>query len=290
MRLIIIFICIVVSALNAGSSVLERLSTHKPKAKALFSRDFTVSVSESRLFQAGLLLQLGGALLELIALDKASLILIEPILTLDLVFLLIFIQMKSHIRAGWKEWAAVVAIIAGLTMLFVVGRPGSGKLNYSIPIWVIMGALLVVLCIATVRIIRHAKSSTARALVAAIPTALATALNAAFAKLMLGQVKMYGIGQVFVHWPLYALIACGISSIYLMQNTYGAGPLAVSQPVMEIGSPTIGVLIGIMVFHNSFAHSSSALAVEAISIMAMVWGLLMLSRSKRLHQAGARGL
>ncbi len=88
-------------------------------------------------------------------------------------------------------------------------------------------------------------------------------------------------GLVFLvsHWQVWALFISSIVSIIMMQNTYGSGPVAVSQPTMEIVEPIAGLALGIIIFGDSVNLSSGNLLLALVSGAIACVG----SRSKRLQ-------
>ena len=108
--------------LNAGSSVLQRLATGKPDAKDLFSRHFARAVTLSRLFLLGLGLEIGGFVMQAVALGNGSLVLVEPILTCDLIFLLIFMFIKAgKMVALRQQWLSDRLHLQGDLFAFTQG-------------------------------------------------------------------------------------------------------------------------------------------------------------------------
>src|SRR5579864_2905550 len=91
------------AALNAGSSVAQRLATHKPDPKRLFSHRFVYEIIRSRLFVIGFSLQVAGFIAQAIALKNGPLIIVEPLITTDLVFILIIIHWRLGIHIHLRD-------------------------------------------------------------------------------------------------------------------------------------------------------------------------------------------
>ena len=278
------------AAMNAGSSVLQRLATGKPTARTLFSGRFTARVTLSRLFLLGVGLQVGAFLCQALALGNGPLVLVEPLLMTDLVFLLVFIYLKTGVKTSWQDWLAVGAIVVGLSVLFMAASPQGGHLKYVAMPWIItVGAIACFIGLVIVAV-RRIRSPHLRGVLAALAAAGSFALTAAFTKLALNQWQTDGVAAMFTSWPLYALAVVGLSSIYLLQNAYGSGPLAITQPTMEITEPAISVVIGIAIFGDSVHHSLPALVIESVGAGLVIWGIFWLTASPNIQRAGKKGM
>ena len=281
---------LIAAALNATSAVVQRLATNKPEAKKLFSHRFAFDMVTSKLFIAGFGIQVAAFFAQAAALANGPLIVVEPLLTTDLVFLLLLIRWKLGINISLRDWISAAAIILGLAGLFLAMQPKGGSLNYNLNPWIVLvssaGSIIIILAL----IIRRLKSPITRALLAALAAAASYALNAAFTKLGLNLFSKYGLEALLTSWPLYALIVSGLISIYLMVNAYGSGPLAISQPIMEIFEPALAVTIGISIFGETYNTSTTALLFGSISTVVLVLGVIYLASSPRVHRAGDQGL
>lgn len=278
------------AAMNAGSSVLQRLATGKPEAQALFSRQFAREVTLSRLFLLGLGLQVVAFAVQAVALGNGPLTLVEPLLTTDLLFLLLFIYWHTRIKSGAREWLGVAAIMAGLSCMFLAAQPHSGYLKYTATPWIITTTIIGTTVLVIIFFVRRLPHPGLRGFLAGLAAAATFALNASLTKLAISQWQIGGTAGVLTSWPVYALIISGIISLYLMQNAYGAGPLAITQPTIEIAEPAISVVIGMTIFGDTVSHTPLTLAGEAAGIVILACGIVALSASRRIYEAGAQGL
>ena len=286
MLIVAIGASLIAAALNAGSSILERLATSTPGLHKLFSTRETIKNSFSNLFLMGMGLQILAAIIQAVALSKAPLTLVEPLMTTDLLFLLIIIHYRLDAGIRAKEWLAAGAMIAGMTVLFLTAQPAGGHLRYAFTPWlyiIVTSSAVVVIALALVKLVTSPKQ---RAAFAAIAAAVSYALNAAFTKLALTQWQRHGIIYVLLSWPLYALAVSGAASIYLMQLAFGSGPLAVAQPIIEVIEPSVSVIIGISVFGDQIQHGTDALAIELLAVAVIVLGILILGSSEWVQLAG----
>lgn len=281
---------LVAASMNAASSVLQRIAAGKPASHLLYKRQFIRKVITHNYYLIGVSLQVIAFFIQAYALNNGPLSLVETLMTMDLVFLLVFIRIRTGVRIGFKEWAIVGVIAASLATLIAVAQPHGGRLKYTAEPWVVTCLVMFSVIVGIIYAVRRIDDPRLRGALASLAAAMTFALNAAFTKLTLNILHYQGIVRVLEYWPIYALIGSGISSMFLLQSAYAAGPLAITQPIMEIAEPTISVILGITIFGDVINHSTGALAVELILAVILVVGLIMLSRSKKVQSFSSQGL
>ncbi len=281
---------VLAALLNASSAVIERLATAKPEAKRLFSHRFVYEMIKSRLFISGFVLQILGFVFQAIALKNGPLIIVMPLMTSDLIFLLLLIHWKLKIHIKLRDLFSVLLIISGLAGLFAATNPVGGRLVYNATPWIILVSIVTPMVIVLAFIIRKLESANLRALLAGFAAAISYAMNAVFLKLSLNLLNRHGWSVMLTRWPIYALIISGLISVYLMLNAYGSGPLAISQTIMEVFEPAIAVTIGILIFGDSYKTSFGALAVALLFSLLLVGGIVGLGSSPRIQEAGEKGI
>jgi len=268
--------------LNALSSVMQRQVAGHPKPEELFRRHFITRLllNKSWIFAFGL--ETLAFLFQAGALKNGSLVLVEPLLTVDLVFLLLILHFKYQMKSGRKEWLAVASICVGLSGLMLSANPQPGNRPFDAASWSIAVGLMLIIIGTAIFLVRRLKSSRWRAGVSGAAAALSFAMVAAFTKLTTIELHQ-GVLKTLVSWQLWSLFASGMLSIVMLQSTYGAGPLATSQPAMETTEPTISVLFGILLFGDVVNHQGLALAMEIAAGALVIIGIWMMGSSKRLY-------
>jgi hypothetical protein len=107
-------------------------------------------------------------------------------------------------------------------------------------------------------------------------------LTAAFTKAMADQFNSGGVSGVLTSWQLYATVTAGVTSAFLLQNAYQAGPLTASQPGITLVDPIVSTLWGVVVFGEQVNHGV-LLALTPLPLVAVAGAVLALSRSPVLH-------
>lgn len=280
--ILIVVFSVIAALLNAWSAVIQRYEAGEVSAKELFRRDFMKRLSKNTKWLGAFGLQVLAFLFQAAALRKGSLIEVQPIMTIDLIFLLIILHFNKHVSIGKRELLAIFMICVGISCTLLFAKPVAGQRPYSV------SSLIFVICLAAavimigIFIVRRTQTSSYRALIAAMAAGISFAIVDVFAKIVSRQISL-GILTVLSGWQVWCLFAVGIVSIIMTQNTYGSGPVAVSQPTMEIVEPVVGVILGIYIFGDSVSLDPLNLAFSLVAALIACGGIVILSHSKRLQ-------
>jgi hypothetical protein len=85
--------------------------------------------------------------------------------------------------------------------------------------------------------------------------------------------------QLFLHWQTYALVICGLGSVFLAQNAFHAGPIAASQTALVLVDPLVSLAIGIGIFGDNLRTGGAYGPLEAVSLLIMFVGAAFLAQS-----------
>ncbi len=278
----IIILALAAALFNATSAVIQRRIAGEPSIEELFRRDFMKNLTTNKIWLAGFGLQVLAFVCQAGALRTGSLIVVEPLLTVDLIFLMLILHFRYKVAAGPREWGAIALMCLGLSGLIASTNPQTGHRAFDAGHWLGATGVALFIIAAGVYIVRRTRNREHRAGISGLAAGFSFALVAMFTKLVTEQFH-HGIGAVFGGWQLYALFLAGILSIIMAQNTYGAGPVAVSQPVMEMSEPVISIMAAVFLFGDAIDLSNWALAAEAVTGLMTLIGIWMLSHSENLH-------
>ncbi|HET8690474.1 MAG TPA: DMT family transporter, partial [Candidatus Saccharimonadales bacterium] len=262
MSLILTVLVAVAAAFSNGlSAVLQRVAASREAPPQLFRRRFMIKLFQSKLWLIGAGFDILGFLLQALALAVGALIVVEPTMTMDLIFIMVLLRYFYGIPIGKREWWAALAVCIGLAGLLVVAQPKGGQLEFNTLKWAALSAVVGTLIILTIAAVRRMPYGHIRAAFTGIATAANFALSAGLTKLAVQQLQ-HGIPVVLTSWQLYGMIASLVVSVIMIQNTYGAGSLVVSQPTIAIGKPIFGVIIGMLMFGDSVSTAPFSLALD----------------------------
>ena len=116
--------------------------------------------------------------------------------------------------------------------------------------------------------------------------AISFAMTAAFTK-STTTLFSHGVVQVFTHWEPYAIAVGGLVGLVLTQNSFHAGPIAASQATLTTVDPIVSIIIGVGLFGDVLRGGPASLALEALALVVMSVGLVVLSESPLIAGAEA---
>lgn len=283
MFLIVVILSLLAAFINAVAVIWMRRAAGFRHPKELFSRQLFLAIARRKLWLAAVALQFIGFLLQAVALNFGSVILVEPIMTMILVFLVLILHYRYNIRVGKTEWFAVGSVCLGLFMMLVAARPHGEVLNYSGDAWTVIMIIVASVIASCIWIVRRAKSPTVRAALGGIAVATNIGLTAGLTKLVVGQINTNPF-TIATSWEIYALIASAVSAAIISQSAFAAGPLVISQPIIEILNPIVSGIIAVIVFSSIINTAPMALAIAIPGLILAIVGLALIGGSKRLQQ------
>jgi drug/metabolite transporter (DMT)-like permease len=250
-------LAVLAACANATSSVMQRKANREVPRKQNLSPRLIWSLAHQPTWFGGVLAITAGFLLQAAALGNGQLSVVEPILVLELPATLILASWVFRARLGWREWASIALMAAGLAgLLFALSPSGGQTANVRWYAW--LTAIGINLAVAGALVAygrrgpagrgRSDKAGSARqAAVLGVAAGSAFGLTAALMKGMTGTFAD-GIGGVVTHWELYGMIATGVLGMFLLQSALNAGQLIAAQPGLTLTDPIVSILWGVLVF------------------------------------------
>jgi drug/metabolite transporter (DMT)-like permease len=273
-----VFVLALAAALaNALTSVFQRKGIEAaPQSTTLRFSLITYAVRRG-IWLAGFALMIISFLLQAVALHLGRLSEVQPILTTELVFLVIVLVAWFGFRMGAREWTGVIAVTAGLAGFLAFADPVEGTLNP--PLW----GWLVALCacsggivIATALALRGPRWW--RAAMFGTAASISFAFTAACTKVVSGFAAS-DWADLYRHWQTYALACFGALAVFLAQNAIHAGPIVASQSTIVLVDPVASILLGVGLFGDDLRTSGAWGPLEALSLLVMVAGAVVLAHS-----------
>jgi drug/metabolite transporter (DMT)-like permease len=221
-----------------------------------------------------------GYAFQFLALRRGSLLLVEPLLVLSLVFALPVAAWLEHRRISAAELAPTGVIAAGLALFLGIARPGIGHPHASIFAWGILTAVIAAACVALI-LGAHGGSRRRAAVMLAFGSGMTFGYVAALTE-RTGHILDGGIAHTLATWEPYALIVGGALALLLTQSAFNAGELRLSLPTLTVAQPLVAVLIGLAMFGEPINHHGLAPVAEVIGVALVTFGVFALSRSEMI--------
>jgi drug/metabolite transporter (DMT)-like permease len=268
---------------NATGNVLNRKAARDEPEQAEFRLKLIIDLMHRKVWLAAVGMMIISFALASAALGTGQLASVQLVVVLELPMTIIGGAWLLRAPLGAREWVAIGALTAGVIGLLALLDPRPGPAKPIAPIlWIAMSAANVALLVSLYLAARAHTKPAVRASLLGIACGLGYGLTAAFTKGMADAFNSGGIAAVVTTWPFYACATAGVTSAFLLENAYQAGPLTASQPGITLVDPAVSTIWGIVVFGETVNHGA-LLALTALPAISVGTGVFLLSRSRVLR-------
>ena len=265
------------SLANALTSVFQRMGVENAPADKTLKLSLMTYAVRRGVWLLGFALMIVSFVLQAIALHFGRLSQVQPILTLELVFLVVVLSVWLGFKVGRREWLGSLAAVGGLAGFLYCAHPEDGNLSPPLWSWIVAGgacsaaiAVAIVLALRGPRWWRAAMFGTA--------AAISFAFTAACTKVV-SNIAATDWVSLYRHGQTYALIGFGAFAVFLTQNAFHAGPIVASQSTLVMVDPLASILIGVGLFGDDLRTGGAWGPLEAFSLLVMFAGAFSLAHS-----------
>jgi drug/metabolite transporter (DMT)-like permease len=273
-----VYILALSSALaNALTSILQRMGVEDAPEESTLRLSLLTHAIKRGVWLLGFAFMVSSFLMQAVALHLGDLSQVQPILTLELPFLVLLLATWFRFRIGVREWVGCLAATGGLAGFLVFAQPTGGDLVPTGSGWIVVGAICGGLVVVTVLLALRGPRWWRAAMFGAAG-AIGFAFTAALIKTV-GDYVATDWTHMFGHWQTYALVVCGVGSLFLAQNAFHAGPIAASQTALVLVDPLASLAIGIGLYGDNLRTTGVYGPLEAVSLVVMFVGAASISHS-----------
>ena len=269
----------------AVASVLQQYAAVRAPDSDALRMSLLFRLATRPVWLIGILADVAGFVLQFIALGHGSLVLVQPLLVCGLLFALplgaVFARNGPPSR---QEWMGAALTVAGLALFLIVANPGSGSDSASAFGWTIVTVTTAVPA-AIMTITARLTSGAVRASLLATAAGFIYGLTAAYTKTVAhivtanpGSIAHLAL-RMAESWEVYGIVITGLASMILAQSAFQAGPLGWSLPALTVVDPVVSIIVGALAFGEFVDASVGALTVEAIGLLVMAAGVVVVAHS-----------
>ncbi len=271
-------------ALSAGlcyavaSVIQHRVAADAPSNLSL-RPGLLLELAKRPIWLLGIGLDVGAYVLEAAALAVGSIVLVQTLMVSGLLFALPLSAIGRTNRPGRAEWIAAAVVALGIAVFLGVGEPiGSSDTATSLE-WVLAFGICIGIAASMIIITRNARPHN-RALGLGVATGAFYACTAALTKQVVEFLSDHDVTDLFMHWPVYALVGFAVGGLLLNQSAFNAGHLAASLPALAVTNPVLSSFLGILLFEEQLkAHGVVQYLIVGLAAAAMLIGVVRLARS-----------
>ena len=270
---------------NALTSLLQRMGVEDAPENSTLKLSLLTHALKRGVWLLGFVFMVGSFVMQAVALHLGNLSVVQPILTTELLFLVLLLATWFRFGIGLREWLGCLAAAGGLAGFLIFAQPGGGNLSPTNLGWAVAGSICGgVVVLAVVLALRGPRWW--RAAMFGAAGAVGFAFTAALVK-RVGDYVTTDWTQMFSHWQTYALAVCGVGSVFLAQNAFHAGPIAASQTALVLVDPLASLAIGIGLFGDNLRTGGAYGPLEALSLLVMFGGAAYIAQSPLI--SGVKG-
>jgi hypothetical protein len=262
---------------NALASVLQRMGVEDALASDTLKLGLLTHALKRGVWLLGFAFVVATVPLQIVALHLGSLSQVQPILTAELLFLVILLATWFRFQVGWREWFGCAGAAGGLAGFLIFAQPGGGSDVPTTFEWVVAGSLCGgTALLATLSAFRGPRWWRAAAF------GVAGAVGFAFTASLIKTVSNYIVNDwvhMFFHWQTFGAAVCGALSLCVTQNALHAGPIAASQTALVLVDPLVSIALGIGLYGDNLRTAGAYGPLEAISLLIMFVGAASIALS-----------
>lgn len=271
---------------NALSTIFQRMGVETAPPEASLRWQLIRHIVRRPVWFLGFSTMVGAFLFQAAALDRGALTVVQPLLVTELVFLVVILRVWFGRTLGWREAVGTISLVAGLGTFLAASDQGGGNAIPTLQQWVIV-ILACLVAVVTSVLLTRVGSRPWRSAWFGAAAAICFALCAAFIKSTMTLLHQHGIAATFAHFEPYGIAVTGLLGLFLTQNAFHAGPITASQASLVIVDPIASIVIGVSLFADNLRGGYGALALDAVALAVMSFGIFVLCHSPLIAETTA---
>jgi drug/metabolite transporter (DMT)-like permease len=268
-------------SLGIGYVLQQRVAAHASRSQLLSYR-LLLWLMQRPLWWAGIGCMVLGQLLGAVALQLATVALVEPLLSTSLLFAFVFAALSAARRVRWFEIAGALLLSASLGVFIAVGNPHSSPAPAPNHAVIVLAVCVVAGVVMALVAIGKRRSLVSESIFLSTAAGLLYGLQDAGTRASLQAIKHHGVLAVLHNPWAYVVVGAAAVGILLSQSAFNVARLDYSLPPITAAEPIAGIALGVSLLGDVVSVSIGGLAVEAACLVAMVAGVVIIGRSDML--------
>jgi drug/metabolite transporter (DMT)-like permease len=236
---------------------------------------FLLELFRKPVWLLGGLFQFLGWILQAIALARGSLVVVQSLMTLSLVFALPLGVRLTGQHVGRRSIIGAAVTLVGIIALIVVGQPQGGISDPPASACLLAGLLLLVLMVLLAVVARRRRGPVAAALFG-VAAGLSFGYQSAATKVFMTVIGT-GVAGILSSWTPYALVASALAGFGLQQSSLKTGFLAPAMAATNASILVTSVALGVVLFEETLSRGQGLFPIGLISLALAIFGVALLA-------------
>jgi drug/metabolite transporter (DMT)-like permease len=195
------------SVLYALASVFQQREAERQPAAMALRLSLVTKLARRPMWILGMVADAGALGLQVVALWRGLLVVVQPLLVVGLLFALPLRAHLAHRHLRPRDWLGAVLTTVGLGAFLVVSNPGPGHTNARTSMWILILATSAA-ATAILIVIAHDSTPRRKALAYGSAAGVVYGVTAALIKTV-AHFFADSFARPFTSWQLYVLVAAG---------------------------------------------------------------------------------
>jgi hypothetical protein len=260
------------------ASVLQHQGANRVRRRFPLHPGLLIDVARQRLWLLGIVTEVAGVALQMVAVNLGALSVVQPLLTVGLVIALP-LQAVLGLPVSRRSLLAATLIVAGLAVFLAIQPTLESRDPQRITDW-LPGLLMVAMVELVALGVAFARRGRVRSMGLGAAAGTVFAQSAALVKTWGEILGAGGLPALATSWELWTALGCGLVGALLTQAAFQSGPLGGPLAAMMVIDPIIGVSLGAIVFGESFSTGPLAV-VQAAGLVLTLAGVWLLATGER---------
>lgn len=267
----------------AMAAVLQQREAVKAPSDTALKPSLFVQLARRPIWLLGVGLYAIAYAFQVVAVGLGPVVIIQPLISVQLVFALILGAWLTHRRASLQEWLGALAVVVGIAIFIIAMNPSAGDPHASAGGWIIASSIVIVLTVVAL-VVGWRLSGAPRSALYGIASGLMWGLMIVFMKTVTAQFTGSSsiwskLGHMFTTPYVYCLAVTAIVGFLFLQSAFQAGSLTNALAAYTVVEIVVAVILGIILFGERPHHSPIELAFTFIAAAIMFAGIVTLARS-----------
>ncbi|MDT4894845.1 MAG: hypothetical protein QOE97_3880 [Pseudonocardiales bacterium] len=268
-------------ALGLGYVIQQRVAATMPLSEVLTWR-LVFDLMHRRRWWAGIGCMVVGQVLAGLALEMATVAVVEPLLSANLLFALAFSAALARKRIRWQEVVGALVLSVSLGLFMGVGNPHESPAPNTSGVAILVAVAAVIGAVVVLVVIARRGALVRESVLLATGAGLIYGLQDAATRAAFVRIEHHGIATLPVNPWIYVVVGAAAVGILLSQSAFKAARLDYSLPPIAAAEPIAGIVLGISLLGDVVSVSVLGLVAESICLVGMLAGVALIGRSPNL--------